>query len=166
MIPIADQTSAPALAPVPVAAAPAYGVPAPLAAAKAATDFHAVQPALALQAEPVRPAPPPAIAAITPAPEPGAPKSEAAPVRSNKVRTGWIVQVGAFATVSEAKQHLDEAQTKANKLLSRADPFTEPVTKDDKTYYRARFSGLERDQAEAACRQLRRSDIDCIAVKN
>jgi len=89
----------------------------------------------------VKPAPP-VIAAITPAPEP------VAPARSTKVRTGWMVQVGAFATESEAKQHLEEAQSKAKKLLGRADPFTEPVTKDDKTYYRARFSGLERDQAE------------------
>jgi D-alanyl-D-alanine carboxypeptidase len=106
------------------------------------------------------------IAAITPATEPLAPKTEAMPARSAKIRTGWIVQVGAFATESEAKQHLEEAQAKAKKLLGRADSFTEPVTKDDKIYYRARFSGLERDQAEATCRQLRRSDIACITVKN
>ena len=123
-------------------------------------DVHAAQPALALQAEPVKPTPP-VIAAITPT----EPKSETA-ARSTKVRTGWIVQVGAFASESEAKQHLDEAQSKAKKQLGRADPFTEPVTKDDKTYFRARFSGLERDQAEAACRQLKRSDIACITVKN
>jgi D-alanyl-D-alanine carboxypeptidase len=149
-----------AVAPVPVAAAPA---PAPIAAPKAAPaqpDVRAAQPALALQAEPVRLASPPIVAAITPAPEP------AAPARSIKARTGWIVQVGAFASESEAKQHIEEAQSKARKLLGRADPFTEPVTKDDKTYYRARFSGLERDQAEAACKQLRRSDIACMTVKN
>jgi D-alanyl-D-alanine carboxypeptidase len=131
-------------------------------AAPAQPDVPAAQAALALQAEPPRPAPPPVIAAITPAPEP----VEAAPARSTKVRTGWIIQVGAFATESEAKQHLDEAQSKAKKLLARAEPFTEPVTKDDKTYYRARFSGLERDQAEATCRQLRRSDVACITVRN
>jgi D-alanyl-D-alanine carboxypeptidase len=108
---------------------------------------------------------PPVIAAITPAPEPAAPKNDTA-ARSTKVHTGWIVQVGAFASESEAKQHLDEAQSKAKKQLGRADPFTEPVTKDDKTYFRARFSGLERDQAEAVCRQLRRSEIACITVKN
>jgi D-alanyl-D-alanine carboxypeptidase len=176
MIPVTDETSATAPAPVLAAVAPApvaavshAPVPAPIAAAKVAPpqpDVHASQPALALQAEPVKPAPPPVIAAITPAPEPVAPKIEAAPARNTKIRTGWIVQVGAFATEGEAKQHLEEAQAKAKKLLGRADPFTEPVIKDDKTYYRARFSGLERDQAEATCRQLRRSDIACITVKN
>ncbi len=189
MIPITNETSATAPAPAPVAAplavapaplaptpvasvppAPAPVAAAPIAVPKAARvqpDVRAAQPALALQAEPVRPAPPPVIAAITPAAEPvGAPKTEPAPAHNAKVHTGWIVQVGAFATEAEAKQHLEEAQSKAKKLLSRADPFTESVTKDDKTYYRARFSGLERDQAEATCRQLRRSDIACMTVKN
>ena len=118
---------------------------------------------MALQAEPARPAPLAAVAAVA-ATEPVAPRTE--PARNAPVRTGWIVQVGAFATESEAKQHLDEARSKAKSLLGRADPFTEAVTKDDKTFYRARFSGLERDKAEAACKQLRRSDIACMTVKN
>jgi D-alanyl-D-alanine carboxypeptidase len=52
-------------------------------------------------------------------------------------------------------------------LLTKADPFTEPViAKDNRKLYRARFAGLERDQAEAVCRALRRSDISCITVRN
>ena len=176
MIPVTDETSAPAAvaAPAPVApapVAPAPAAPAPVAAAPAPVaapqpDVHAAQPALALQAEPVRPA---VIAAITPAAEAAsAPRTgpTPAPARSTKIHTGWMVQVGAFATESEAREHLDEAQSKAKKLLGRAEPFTEPVTKDDKTYFRARFSGLERDQAEATCRQLRRSDIACMTIRN
>jgi len=31
---------------------------------------------------------------------------------------------------------------------------------------RARPAGLDRDQAEAACRTLKRSDISCITVRN
>ena len=171
MVPVNDETTAPAPVASPAVAAPAPVAPAALAAAKTTQpqpqpDVRAVQPALALQAEPVKPAPPPVIAAITPAPEPVVARTEAAPARSTQVHTGWIVQVGAFASESEAKQHLDEARSKAKSLLGRADPFTEPVTKDDKTYYRARFSGLDRDKAEAACKQLRRSDIACMTVKN
>src|SRR5262249_43017936 len=129
-------------------------------------DVHAAQPALALQAEPVRPA---VIAAITPAAEAAsAPRTgpTPAPARSPKIHPGWVGQGGAVATESEARGHLDEEQSKAKKLLGRAEPFTEPVTKDDKTYFRARFSGLERDQAEATCRQLRRSDIACMTIRN
>ena len=36
--------------------------------------------------------------------------------------------------------------------------------KGDKTLYRARFAGLDKSQAEAACRALKHSDIPCILV--
>src|SRR6266850_4564693 len=77
------------------------------------------------------------------------------------VRTGWIVQVGALESESEAKQRIDLARSKASALLSKADPFTEPVVSKDRTLFRARFAGLDRDQAEAVCRTLKRADISC-----
>jgi D-alanyl-D-alanine carboxypeptidase len=81
--------------------------------------------------------------------------------------TGWIVQVGALESESEARQRIDAARSQAHGLLSKADPFTEPVVaKGDKKLFRARFAGLERDQAEAVCRALKRSDISCITVRN
>ena len=55
---------------------------------------------------------------------------------------------------------------KALKLLSDADPFTEPTVKDGTTYYRARFAGLNKDQAEAVCSYLKRNDVECVAMKN
>ena len=50
-------------------------------------------------------------------------------------------------------------------MLNRADPYTERTKKGDKTYYRARFAGFDRDRAEAACKQLKRNDIVCMALK-
>jgi D-alanyl-D-alanine carboxypeptidase len=150
-----------AAAPAPVVApAPAPALPPAIAAAKAASaqPAEARTPTLALQAEPAKP---PVVAAVAAVAEP-----KAEPARSTPVRSGWIVQVGAFGSEAEAKQHLDEAQSKAKSLLGRADPFTEAVTKGDKTFYRARFSGLDRDKAEATCKQLRRSDIACMTIKN
>lgn len=82
------------------------------------------------------------------------------------VRTGWIVQVGALESESEAKQRIDLARSKASSLLSKADPFTETVAKDNRTLYRARFAGLDRDQAEAVCKTLKRADISCMTVRN
>ena len=82
------------------------------------------------------------------------------------VRTGWIIQVGALESESEAKQRIDLARNKASSLLSKADPFTEPVVSKDRTLFRARFAGLEREQAEAVCRTLKRADISCITVRN
>jgi D-alanyl-D-alanine carboxypeptidase len=32
--------------------------------------------------------------------------------------------------------------------------------------YRARFAGLDKEQAEAACKSLRRGEIPCMTLKN
>jgi D-alanyl-D-alanine carboxypeptidase len=81
--------------------------------------------------------------------------------------TGWIIQVGALESESEARQRIDAARSQARGLLAKADPFTEPVlAKGDRKLFRARFAGLDRDQAEAVCRTLKRSDISCITVRN
>jgi D-alanyl-D-alanine carboxypeptidase len=83
------------------------------------------------------------------------------------IHTGWIIQVGALESESEAKQRIDLARNQARGLLSKADPFTEPVlAKDNRKLFRARFAGLERDQAEAVCRTLKRAEISCITVRN
>ncbi len=79
---------------------------------------------------------------------------------------GWIIQIGAFDGEDEARQHLSAAQSKVHAMLAAADPFTERVQKGDKALYRARFAGFNKQTAEATCKQLKHSDIDCMAVKN
>jgi D-alanyl-D-alanine carboxypeptidase len=82
-------------------------------------------------------------------------------------RTGWIIQVGALETEGEARQRLEAARDQARGMLGKADSFTEPVVaKGEKKLFRARFAGLDRDQAEAVCRTLKRSDISCITIRN
>jgi len=83
------------------------------------------------------------------------------------VHTGWIIQVGALESESEARQRLEIAREQARGMLSKADPFTEPVVaKGERKLFRARFAGLDSDQAEAVCRTLKRSDISCFTVRN
>jgi D-alanyl-D-alanine carboxypeptidase len=107
-----------------------------------------------------------AMAYADPAPRPQ-PVEQAAVIKSAAIHTGWIVQVGALESESEALQRIDAARNQARGLLAKADPFTEPVVaKGDRKLFRARFAGLDRDQAEAVCRTLKRSDISCITVKN
>jgi D-alanyl-D-alanine carboxypeptidase len=91
------------------------------------------------------------------------PTASAAAIKS---RGAWLIQVGALPDESEAKQRLETAQSKAKDLLGRADPFTERTEKGDKVLFRARFAGLEKDQAEAACKHLKRSAIPCMLLKN
>jgi D-alanyl-D-alanine carboxypeptidase len=81
-------------------------------------------------------------------------------------RSGWIIQVGAFPDQSEAQQKLAAVKSKAARLLASASPFTETVQRGDTTLYRARFAGLDREQAEAACKFLKRNDLDCLAIRN
>ena len=85
---------------------------------------------------------------------------------ATKARSGWIIQIGALPDEKEAKQRLETAQSKAKALLGKADPFTERIEKADKVLFRARFAGLEKVQAEAACKHLKRSEIPCMLVKN
>ncbi len=109
---------------------------------------------------------------ISPQPEPvaaAAPKFEPAksePPSHAHARGGWLIQIGAFEAEQEAREHLNTAQTKAKTVLASADPFTEKVLKGDKALFRARFSGFDKDQAEAACKQLKRNEIVCMALKN
>ena len=105
-------------------------------------------------------------------PEPVASAAEPADVEpaisSTRIhaRGGWLIQIGAFEDETDAKQHLSAAQTKVRTALAAKDPFTERIRKGDKAYYRARFAGFDRATAEAACKQLKHSDFECMALKD
>jgi D-alanyl-D-alanine carboxypeptidase len=97
-------------------------------------------------------------------PPQGSTEATAAPAKP-QVRSGWAIQVGAFQGEEEAKQRLSKVQSKASKMLDGADPFTESVDKGGTTYYRARFAGLDKEKAEAACKYLKRNDVECVTTK-
>jgi D-alanyl-D-alanine carboxypeptidase len=138
------------------------------------TTSRAAAMAAAPERKPDPPPPPgakPGVLGVLPAKLAAA--SDDAPVATGsaeiaaKVRSGgWMIQVGAFDDESEAKQRLVAAQDKAKHQLGRADPFTERVAKGDKSLYRARFAGLDKDQARTACKRLKSSDIPCMLLKN
>ncbi len=108
-----------------------------------------------------------ALAYADPAPRTVQDNGAIKPAAPAAAHSGWIIQVGALESEGEAKQRIDLARSKASALLSKADPFTEPVVaKDNRKLFRARFAGLERDQAEAVCKTLKRADISCITVRN
>lgn len=111
---------------------------------------------------------PRAMASADPAPvQPAQAMQQNGAIKPVAVHTGWIIQVGALESESEARERIEAARSQARGLLSKADPFTEPVVaKGDRKLYRARFAGLDRDQAEAVCRALKRSEISCITVRN
>src|SRR5712672_736406 len=171
MIAVPEETGSTASAPAPKAAAtqPVPSAPPPAAAQPWPTPSKEPIKAAAWPAPAPEPAPATktqAVAKTEPAPAVKTAKAEPAPARKAQTHSGWIIQIGAFETAGEAKQRLDAAQSKAKSVLAGADAFTEPVTKGEKTFYRARFAGLEKSQAEATCKQLKRNDISCMTLKN
>ncbi|MET0427454.1 MAG: serine hydrolase [Microvirga sp.] len=81
--------------------------------------------------------------------------------------TEWVIQLGASDDEDKAKDMLDTARARAGKLLAKAAPFTQKVSKDGSTLYRARFSGFnESDDAEKACKALKRSGFACFATRS
>jgi D-alanyl-D-alanine carboxypeptidase len=165
------------------AAAPFAGLPRPNEPARA--DPVRTEPTRTEPARAAAPAPAPAGDALPPPPPgarpgvlgtlpasvamatPPADPAPAAPLAAKpRPRGGWIIQVGAYPDEDEAKRRLGTVKIKALRLLSDAEPFTEPTMKDGTTYYRARFAGLNKDQAEAVCSYLKRNDVECVAIKN
>jgi len=87
-------------------------------------------------------------------------------MQAAKHRPGWIIQVGAYPAEQAAKQRLSTVQSKASKMLTGAEAFTETIDKGGTTYYRARFAGLDKEKAEAACKYLKKNDVECVTIKN
>jgi D-alanyl-D-alanine carboxypeptidase len=109
----------------------------------------------------------PAVVAAVPVAAPPAPqKVEMPAISTSKLRSGWILQVGAFEDVAEAKEKLATARAKAGSLLKDAEAYTEVFSKGDKRYFRARFAGLRESSAELACKELQKSKMSCFAVRN
>jgi D-alanyl-D-alanine carboxypeptidase len=93
-------------------------------------------------------------------------KAEEAPAPArHTTRGGWAIQVGAYEDEGEAKQHLSSAKSKVTRVFEKAEAYIERTVKGAKTYYRARFAGFDRDQAESACKRLKREEVACMALK-
>ena len=78
--------------------------------------------------------------------------------------TGFEIQIGAYASPTEADKRLVTAQAQIPMLAGRA-PVRRPVSVGDKTLYRARFTGFDAASAHAACIELNKQAINCLALK-
>jgi D-alanyl-D-alanine carboxypeptidase len=108
--------------------------------------------------------PPPATVSRSAGPAatvPIAPAIAAAPVRSSDFQ----LQVGAFATVGEAERHLASVRQRAGIQLARSSQIAIPVAKEQRTLYRARFTGFDAVTAASTCAELRRQQIDCFVMR-
>jgi D-alanyl-D-alanine carboxypeptidase len=81
-------------------------------------------------------------------------------------KLGWMIQLGAMPEEAKATELIERAKTTGVKELSKAEPFTEKVTKDGATLFRARFAGFDEDAAQSACKLLKRNGFACFATRS
>ncbi|PZU84914.1 MAG: peptidase M15 [Shinella sp.] len=77
----------------------------------------------------------------------------------------WQVQIAAATSAEAAMSLLADAKTKVGGVLNRLDTYTEAVTRNGTTFYRARFTGFEtKDEARTACEKLVKNRYDCVLM--
>jgi D-alanyl-D-alanine carboxypeptidase len=92
--------------------------------------------------------------------------SAAVPPSKTSSRSGWMIQLGAVPEENKASELIERARSSGRHVLSKAEPFTEKVTKDGATLYRARFAGFDEDAAQTACKVLKRNGFACFATRS
>ena len=81
-------------------------------------------------------------------------------------RSGWVVQVGALPSRSQADKRIAKARKSAASALKGRDGFVEEIRIKNRTHYRARFHGFSgKQQARQACATLKKSAIECFATQ-
>jgi D-alanyl-D-alanine carboxypeptidase len=79
------------------------------------------------------------------------------------VDPSWNIQIGAYPKKEEARLKLKEIRASGYKFLNGKQAITVEVQKGSKTVYRARFSGFTQKTAKAACAQLSKKGLTCLA---
>lgn len=79
------------------------------------------------------------------------------------VDSSWNIQIGAYPKKEEARLKLKEIRASGYAFLSGKQAITVEVQKGAKTVYRARFSGFTQKTAKAACAQLSKKGLTCLA---
>ena len=75
------------------------------------------------------------------------------------------IQIGAYQTEAEARARLGTVVGSAGKVLGGHDPLAVLYSGSSQVWYRARFAGFERPQADQACLVLKAKHIDCIVMR-
>jgi D-alanyl-D-alanine carboxypeptidase (penicillin-binding protein 5/6) len=77
----------------------------------------------------------------------------------------WQIQIAAATSAQAAMDLLSQARQKVGGPLQDLDTYTEMVTRNGVTFYRARFTGFDtKDEARMACDKLVRQRYDCVLM--
>ncbi|GEO84160.1 MULTISPECIES: D-alanyl-D-alanine carboxypeptidase [Alphaproteobacteria] len=101
------------------------------------------------------------VAALTPQAE----IPRARPAAQAPKAGGWQIQIAAATSARLAMELLADAKAKIGGALANRDTYTEAVTRDGSTFYRARFTGFSsKSEARSACDQLVKNRYDCVLM--
>jgi D-alanyl-D-alanine carboxypeptidase len=125
-----------------------------------------LKPSAAAEAEAPRPvlrgAPPSSLEAQHAALASGKPARVAELVPAGGGR--FEIQIGAYNSVAEAQRALDAVHARAGGVVANHASVTQPVSKDGRQIYRARFRGFDATTAANACGALRKQSFDCFVM--
>lgn len=95
------------------------------------------------------------------------PRAVPEPVRGPATADGaFEIQVGAYATSSDAEQRMAVTRQRAGSLLAPYSARAVPVKKGSNKFYRARFQGFaDSSSAASTCKHLKSLSIDCIVIR-
>jgi hypothetical protein len=79
--------------------------------------------------------------------------------------TGWVVQLGAPRSESEAKRHLKRLNIKYGSALRGSTVGLHKVLVNGETVYRLHVVGLSRDKATALCARVKGDGGRCSIVR-
>ncbi|MDE1896976.1 MAG: SPOR domain-containing protein, partial [Rhodospirillales bacterium] len=85
-------------------------------------------------------------------------------VAFNSGRHSWGIQVGAYNTSSNAQAALGMAELTGANVLTRARPVVMSIHTGSGTKYRARFVGLQHEEAVNACSHLSGGPTGCVVL--
>jgi len=86
--------------------------------------------------------------------------------RSAPIAGDYQVQIGAYGTLREAERRIAVVRANAGSILAGFGTLTIPFDKENRRYYRARFSGFDNRTASATCKQLKLRKVDCFVAKS
>ncbi len=152
-------TSAPASAPPAIVASAPSSPALPVAAARPPSSLGAQLAQLTQPAAPVAPQRMAEPSYRLKGPETVAPVGNS-PVSGQR----FEIQIGAYASAAEADRRLAATQAQVMVLRDKK-PLRQTVTVGDKTLFRARFAGFDAQSAQAACAELQKQALNCLAFK-
>ena len=148
--------------PVPATRETTYAAPAYLPVPPPVPQTHQY-PMVASNTLPVPP-PSPALHNFSLVPPAMADTPAAQTVSFNSGQRSWGIQVGAYDTSSNARAALGMAELTGANALMRAQPVVMTVHAGGGIKYRARFVGLQHDEAVNACSRLSGGPTGCVVL--